>query len=163
MITRLWIFLRVMMLFPGRLHFVSAASPQIRGGFAKEASPLLRKGDHASLRASVSRQRRLIRHSASSSERTLHPSLPPHGRKLSRSVAPPLPTGPASLGSGGNPEGYLHRRRRRGIFTCPAGRPRQAAPSLPGTPGWRRRRWRCGSSCRHSPAAPQPRRCRRRR
>ena len=73
--------------------------------FAKEASPLLR-GRFAALRASLSRQRRLIRHSASS-ERTSYPSLPPRGRKLSRSVAPPLPTGPASLGSGGNPVGVF--------------------------------------------------------
>ena len=50
----------------------------------------------------------------------------------------------------------------RGI-TCPADRPRQAAPCLPGTPGRRRRRWRCESSCRHNPAAAPRRRCRRRR
>ena len=29
-------------------------------------------------------------------------------------------------------------------ITYPAGRPRRAAPCLPGTPGWRRRRWKCG-------------------
>ncbi len=40
--------------------------------------------------------------------------------------------------------------------------PRRAAPCPPGTPGRRRRRWRCGSSCRHSPTGPPRPRCRRR-
>lgn len=36
--------------------------------------------------------------------RKLHiPHFRPKGRKLARSAAPPLPTGPASLGSGGSP------------------------------------------------------------
>ena len=45
----------------------------------------------------------------------------------------------------------------------PAGTQRPAVPYPPGTPGWRHRRWRCGSSCRRSPAAPRQPRCRRRR
>ena len=49
------------------------------------------------------------------------------------------------------------------LLTYPAGRPRRAAPCPPGTPEKRRRRWRCGSSCRHSPAAAPRPRCRRRR
>ena len=34
------------------------------------------------------------------------------------------------------------------VATCRATPPRRAASCPPGTPGWRRRRWRCGSSCR---------------
>ena len=49
-----------------------------------------------------------------------------------------------------------------GEITYPANKQRRAAPCLPGTPGWRRRRWRCGSSDRQSPAGPRRPRCRRR-
>ena len=50
-----------------------------------------------------------------------------------------------------------------GRLTYPAGRRHQEALCPPGIPGKRRLRWRCGSSCRHSPAAPQLRHCRLRR
>ena len=40
---------------------------------------------------------------------------------------------------------------------------RRAEPCPPDIPGKRRRRWRCGSSSRQGPSAPQPRRNRRRR
>ena len=49
-----------------------------------------------------------------------------------------------------------------GEITYPANKQRRAAPCLPGTPGWRRRRWRYGSSDRQSPAGPRRPRCRRR-
>lgn len=39
-----------------------------------------------------------------SSSRAAHPSLPSDARKLTRSAAPPLPTGTASLGSRGDPK-----------------------------------------------------------
>ncbi len=39
--------------------------------------------------------------SHASSEQAAHPALPPGGQKLARSAVPPLPTGPAALGSGG--------------------------------------------------------------
>ena len=49
------------------------------------------------------------------------------------------------------------------VIPCPGCRRCRAAGSPPGTPAKRRRRWRCDSSYRRSPAAvPQPR-CRRRR
>ena len=48
-------------------------------------------------------------------------------------------------------------------ITCPAGKRYRAAPDLRGTRGMRRRRWRCGSSSRHSPASQQPLRSHRRR
>ncbi len=48
-------------------------------------------------------------------------------------------------------------------LTCPAGMRCPAAPVLPGTPVTRRRRWRCGSSCRRSRASEQQLRSRRRR
>ena len=82
----------------------------------------------------------------------------PLARKLAPSAAPPFPTRPAPLGSRGGPE--LPDPK---VFTCPADTQRPAALCPPGTPGWRRRRWRCGSSCRRSPAAPRPPHCRRRR
>ena len=71
--------------------------------FAKEASPLSR-GRFAALRASLSRQRRLIRHSASS-ERTSYPSLPcKHESSLTPSLllflANPLALGFARTDSG---------------------------------------------------------------
>lgn len=39
----------------------------------------------------------------------------------------------------------------------------RAALCPPGIPGWRRRPWRCASSCRHSPTASRQPRCHRRR
>ena len=48
-------------------------------------------------------------------------------------------------------------------FTCRPGRRYRAELCLRGTRGWRRRRWRYASLCRHSPAARPPPRCRRRR
>ena len=48
-------------------------------------------------------------------------------------------------------------------FTCRPGRRYRAELCLRGIRGWRRRRWRYASLCRHSPAARPPPRCRRRR
>ena len=77
---------------------------------------------------------------------------------LRESSLPPLrllfPTRPAAepLGSCGGPGGGA---ARHGSLTYPAGTPRRAAPCPPGTRGRRRRRWRCGSFCRRSPAGPR--------
>ena len=99
----------------------------------------------------------------------------PQARRLRRLLAVP-PADPPLLRAGGT-------RLRPAPRPCKAARPRflpktgphcvvipypgcrrcRAAGYPPGTPAKRRRRWRCGSSYRRSPAAvPQPR-CRRRR
>ena len=67
-------------------------------------------------------------------------------------------------GAGFSPSLRSIRAARDGaaLLTYPTGRPRRAAPCPPGTQGSRRRRWRCGSSCRHSPAGPRRPRSRRR-
>ena len=85
-------------------------------------------------------------------------------RKFAHFAAPPLPTETTSLGFGGDPSGMISTvAGAKVILTRPADTRRPAALCLPGTPAMRRHRWRCGSSCRRSPAAPQPPRCRRRR
>ena len=53
-------------------------------------------------------------------------------------------------------------RYSSGMLTYQANRLRPAAPCLQGTRGWRRRRWRCGSSFRPGPSAAQLRQNRRR-
>ena len=61
-----------------------------------------------------------------------------------------------------------YRPQRRGprncaarkYLTCPADRPRRAVPCPQGIREKHRRRWRCASSCPHSPAAPRQPRCR---
>ena len=59
--------------------------------------------------------------------------------------------------------GFAMTGGRGGVrLIYPANRPRPVILCPPGTPRRRRRRWRCGSSYRHSPAAPRPPRCRRR-
>ena len=70
------------------------------------------------------------------------------GQKLAPFAAPPLPT--KSDDFAGTPTAA-----RYAGFIYPAGTPRRAAPCPPGTRGRRRRRWRCGSFCRRSPAGPR--------
>ena len=65
--------------------------------------------------------------------------------------------GPSREAQGGRLRRSWSQIRRSGCRRC------RAAPCPPGTPGRRRRRWRCGSSCRRSPAASRQPRSRRRR
>ena len=93
-----------------------------------------------------------------SSEQAPYPSLPPFGESSLILLLLLSPPKPLRWVSAGTPE--LPGRK---AFIYPANRPRRGAPCPPGIPGRRRRRWRCGSSCRRSPAAQRPPRCRRRR
>ena len=93
-----------------------------------------------------------------SSEQAPYPSLPPFDESSLILLLLLSPPKPLRWVSAGTPE--LPGRK---AFIYPANRQRRGAPCPPGIPGRRHRRWRCGSSCRRSPAAPRPPRCRRRR
>ena len=120
---------------------------------------------------------------AASSEPAPYPSLPPSGesslisrlllsprknaypqgvRRIRKAAKPPTAAQPLVF-RGGPFEMISTVSGAETVFRRPANRQRPAAPCLPETPSWRRRRWRCGSSCRRNPAAPRPPRCRRRR
>ena len=91
----------------------------------------------------------------------------PQAAKLALSVAPPLPTEPASLGFGGGypcPRAGQHRRVRERAAAQPTPELTGAAAARPGAPGWPGPAWpgRTGSGCCSwcRPSSRRPRRCR---
>ncbi len=158
---------------PGSKRPVNRAAPFSRlassatGGASPGNSPHATRGKAAGLaRGSRRRSCPAPKSYLSSRQATPGSSLPSRNSREARPSRAPLCRVPIDFTSRlGAPDGAARLRSRGSActtFIYPAGRPRRAAPCPPGTPERRRRRWRCGSSCWHSPAGPRRPRSRRR-
>ena len=132
-----------------------------RGAAADVSFLLIQQAGHAGLVVAKSALLR-FRLAAKTARRFLAPPLPTRPGAQPLAALPPygcgLPPAGAYAGLARGPRSCPART----VFTCPVHRPRRAAPCPPGTREKRRRRWRCGSSCRRSPAGPRRPRSRRR-